>query len=514
MRPRALAAALVLVGGVLYGAAFPPHDASVCAWLALVPLLAVAARASARGAFLAGALYGAVFFAMTVPWVVRAVAAYFGTGTLPALALSAAICLLYVSGYVGLFAVAARRLLATGPWRALVAIPALWVTCELARATLLTGLPWELLGHSQWRGLALIQVADLGGVYALSFLVAAGNVGAYLALRALVRPGRRIAALDAVTPLAAVVLLVASAALYGEWRRAGEAARPDGPASVVALVQGNLPLAQSWRRVRAERNLVAYAGLSRRVIAEARPDLLVWPEYALSAYPESVPLLLPMLEGLARATTAGLVFGAPRIEAGRPGRRYFNSAYHLAPDGARSAYDKIRLVPFAEYRPVPWGEAIAAEAGREFGAGSQSTVFTTAIGRLGVLICYEVIFPDLARASVRAGAEVLLNLSNDGWLDSAGLGAGAQHLSIAVFRAVETRRYLARAASSGISGFVDPLGRPFALIEAGERGARAAEVRARRDLTFYVRYGDVFAGACVLVGLASLGATAVGRRGA
>jgi apolipoprotein N-acyltransferase len=510
MRNRVLAVALVLAGGVLYGAAFPPHECALAAWITLVPLLCVAAHATPRGAFLAGFGYGAALYAATVPWVLGAVRAYFDTGLVGALALSATICLLFVSGWVGLFAVGARVLLARGPWEALAAIPALWVAAEVARATLLSGLPWELLGHALWRQRTLIQAADLAGVYALSYVVAAVNVGVYLALRALARTEspRRLARVAA--PLAAALGMVAATAGYGAWRLAGEAKRAAAEAEpsvhgvLVALIQGIHPAPRMPAAI--ERQLIAYVRRSQETVAHAGPDLLVWPEYAVGAYPEANLAVLPALADLARRTTAGIVFGAPRAEPGAGGARYFNSAWHMGPEGRLAFYDKVRPVPFAEYRPRVPGEAVAAdETGADtFSAGETATVFASAAGRLGVLICYEVTFPGLARQLVRAGAEVLLNLSNDAWLDSAGLGAGAQHLSIAVFRAVETRRYLARASAAGISGFIDPTGRPFGLLATGTEGTTTGIVHARREITPYVRWGDTFAAACVALGIATL----------
>jgi len=502
---RVIDAALVVAGGALYTAAFPPHECGLSAWVALVPLLAVVARASPAGAFLAGAAYGATFFTGIVAWVVEAVASYFSTGLAGALAFRTAICVLYVSVYVGIFALAARHLLAGSPWRALVAIPALWVAYELARARLLTGLPWELLGYSQWRQTLLIQVADLGGVYVLSFVVAAVNVGIYLALRRLACSARPAALVRAAAPLAAALALVAATLVYGAITIGRESRRPAGSTAVLALAQGSLPTEWRWERTGAERSLLAYVALSRQAIAASRPDLLVWPEYAVTLYPDRDAVLLPALMPLAHGTAAGLVFGAPRIEGSPPHARYFNSAYHLAPDGTLASYDKLHLVPFAEYRPSALGEAVAAaEADSEFTAGTASTVLPSAAGRLGVLICYEVIFPELTRALVRGGAEVVLNIANDGWLDRAGLGASAQHLSMAVFRAVETRRYVARAASSGISGFIDPLGRPFALLAGGTRGVTTGEIEPRRELTPYTRWGDCFAAACIVLGIGAL----------
>jgi apolipoprotein N-acyltransferase len=481
-------------------------------WVALVPLLAVAARASAAGAFAAGVGYGLVLFAATVAWVVEAVAAYFASGIVGAVLFSAAICLLFVAVYVGLFAVAARALLRRGSWRALLAIPALWVTYEWARATLLTGLPWELLGHALWRRLALVQIADVTGVYGVSYVIAAVNVGLYLVLRATARTSHPKRLLRAAAPLATALAMVAAVATYGATRLAHEAGRPAGEPYVVAVAQANPTVRWEWQRADAERSLLAYARLSRQAIRERRPDLVIWPEYSVMLYPGEDPVLLPVIADLARGTRAGVVFGAPRAGGSSAERRYFNAAFHVAPDGTLSSSDKVHLVPFAEYRPWSIGEAIAADDDRSFSAGGGPTVLASDVGRLGTLICYEVIFPELARALVREGAEVLVNLSNDGWLDRAGLGAGAQHLSIAVFRAIETRRYLARAASTGISGFIDPAGRPFALLGEGQAGVTAGVIRPRTDLTLYCRFGDVFAAACALGGLGALGFTVRRKR--
>ncbi len=512
LRVRLLDAVLLIMGGILYTAAFPPYGCDLAAWVALVPLLAVAARATPRGAFAAGFVYGSIFFAGTVAWVVEAVAAYFASGLVAAIAFSSVICVLFVAGYVGCFAVAARALLrGRRRWRALVAIPALWVAYELARARLLTGLPWELLGHSQWRRIELIQIADVGGVYAVSYAIAAVNVGIYFALRGVARAATPRRLLRSMAPLAAAAALVAVYVGYGARAVERELARPAGPRAVVALAQANLPTVWEWRRANAERNLLAYATLTRGAIARSRPDLVVWPEYAVTLYPERDTMLMPALAALAHDTTAGLVFGAPRLAGDADGDRYFNAAYHLAPDGALAAYEKIRLVPFAEYKPPAIAQAFAGEADRQFSAGTRSTVFSTAIGRLGLLICYEVTFPELTRDLVRAGAEILINVSNDGWLDRAGLGASAQHLSIAVFRAVESRRFVARASSSGISGFIDPLGRQFALLGENRRGVTVGEIEPRDELTFYTRHGEVFALACVALG-ALLIAPALRRR--
>jgi apolipoprotein N-acyltransferase len=343
-------------------------------------------------------------------------------------------------------------------------------------------------------------------------VIAAVNVGIYLAARRLAYPEGPRALAVAAAPLAGALALVAATLGYGAWTLEREGRRAPGSMAALALAQGNLPGERRWERASAERGLLAYAALSRRAIRESRPDLLVWPEYAVTFYPDRDDTVRAALATLAGETGAGLVFGAPRIDGEPPAARYFNAAYHLDRDGTLAAYDKRHLVPLAEYRLLALGEAQAAEPGAEFTAGRSGTIFVTAAGRLGVLICYEVIFPELARELVRGGAEVLLNLANDGWLDAGGLGAGAQHLSITVFRAVETRRWVARAAGSGISGFIDPLGRPLGLIAAGTSGVTTAEIEPRRDLTVYTRVGDLFAIACALLALTACFPTGARRR--
>jgi apolipoprotein N-acyltransferase len=492
---------LVVGGGLIYAAAQPPRDWAVLAWVALVPLVLVAGRRTRGGAFVAGAVYGTVFFAAIVPWVVGAVRAYFETSFVAALAFGGAVCLLYVAVYIGLFAVAVREILARSRWLALLALPALWVGCELARARLLTGLPWGFLGHSQWTVPTLIQVADLGGAYLVSFVIAAVNVGIALALRDAATRGR----LAAVRPLAVALAAVAVVAVYGTARlRQIAASETATRAETVTLVQGKSVLATTWLRAASERALQLYSDLTRRAVA-AGPALVVWPEYAVPLYPETDARMAAVLRGLAAATPAGLVFGAPRLVGGRDGEQYRNAAYHLSPAGALDAYEKRRLVPFAEYQPLPLGPAIADADDRRFSAGKPAKPFATGVGRLGMLICYEVIYPSMVRDLVRAGAEVLVNVANDGWLDVSHLGATEQHLAIAVFRAVETRRYLVRAAATGISGFVDPTGRPYALLAAGMRGVTSGAIRPRRDVTVYTRAGDAFAIVGTLLGLAVLG---------
>lgn len=488
----------IVAGGLVYAAALPPHGWTALTWIALVPLLLAVRRYSVRTAYAAGALYGFTFFAASAPWLLGAVHAYFASSLLTAFLFFMAAGLLYIAAWVGVVGAGARILLASGRWTALLGIPALWVLHELGRTRVLTGLPWNLLAHAQWSSPALIQIADVTGAYGVSFLIVLVNVAIVLAIRDVryVSPGRALA------PLGAAAMLVGAVVLYGHARLAAVPADgASGPPRTVAIAQGNTPLVTTWQRAASDRALLLYGDLTRHAVA-SHPDLVVWPEYALPLYPEGDPRILPLLASLAAGVPGGLVFGAPRmIGAGAGGDHYRNAAYHVARDGAVATYDKRHLVPFAEYQPLAFGPTLAAAEDRVFSAGGPSTPFATASGRLGMTICYEVIYPALVADLVRSGAEILVNVSNDGWLDLAGLGAAEQHLAIAVFRAVETRRYLARAATTGISGFVDPVGRPYALLAAGTRGVTTGVVVPRTDRTLYVRSHDAFAFACVVLGL-------------
>jgi apolipoprotein N-acyltransferase len=281
----------------------------------------------------------------------------------------------------------------------------------------------------------------------------------------------------------------------------------------IALIQGKVPQAQRWKRVHYASTLFRYATLTRHGTANTQPDLVVWPEFAVGFYLDREPPLYGQLGQLTKALDVPLLLGAPRVEKTRAGERYYNSAYLLAPGGTvLDVYDKIRLLPFAEYRPLALPSLVphTPEHPGDFAAGSRSTIFSLPQGKFGVLICYEATYPSLARHLARGGAQFLVNISNDMWL--AGEAAAAQHFSMAVFRAVENRRPLARVATAGIAGFVDPLGRVSQLSAASEN-AVLGDLIPRQDLSVYTRYGDWFVVACGVWALGALLLTRCPRQG-
>ncbi len=487
IRPLALSA---LSGGLL-AAAFPgTGDQGWLAFGALVPLLMAIEGSSWRRAGELGFVAGLVFWLVTIPWVAGTMVRYGGLPwTLAGLILLALVG--YLALYWGAFcAILARRPLRSRAFSVVVAA-SVWVALEFLRTYLLTGFPWNLLGYSQHRNLPLIQVAAVTGVYGVSFVVMAANVAlAWTLLRW--RNWR-----ECLPPLGMAGLLLTGAVGYGWLWPMPEATSPSLP---VALVQGNIDQGVKWDPAWQGRTLRIYRELTLEAVRE-RPELIVWPEAA-------VPFLLredprrSRIESLAREAGASLLLGAPDRQAGQPR----NTAFLFGPDGQMlGRYDKRHLVPFGEYVPLRkllfFVDPLAGGAIGEFAPGREATVFSTSIGRFGVIICYEAIFPDEVRNFFLGGADFLVNITNDAWFGRS--AAPAQHLAMAAFRAIENRTYLLRAANTGISAIVAPDGRIVQASRLFTPAVLSATIVPRRGISFYTRHGDLFAWGTVAVALAA-----------
>src|SRR5204863_6816022 len=306
---------------------------------------------------------------------------------------------------------------------------------------------------------------------------------------------------------AACAALAGPAAIIGSVWLVGAAYALRGPdggfaAQPVAIVQTGVAPAFQWTRGYAEQQLLAHIRATD-ALPEHGPALIVWPENALTLYLENEPLVARQLARLAVRHRADLLFGGPRYADGHT----FNSARLLRASGESGGYyDKQRLVLFAESGPLaaPPPEA-TSESPRAFTAGTLPGILPSFVP-LGVSICHEILYPELITRAVHAGADVLVNIANDGWLDGGYGVASRQHFAMAVFRAVESRRYLVRAATTGVSGMIDPYGHVEATLGPGEVGVLTAPVAGRGGLTPYVRVGDAFAFACVLAAVGALAA--------
>jgi apolipoprotein N-acyltransferase len=522
------------LSGLLLVTCFPKIHLRGLVWVACLPLLvALASETRLKRSFVLGYACGAVFFAGSCYWFLIVMELY---GHLaPALAVVVLVLFVIVdSVFFGAFGLAvgwaARR---SAGW-ALAASPFLWVAMELARTYLITGFPWNLLGYAV-QASGLRQSASVTGVYGLSFLaVATSALLAWVLLSGAVRekfePGSRISSLaSSAAPFAAllgwIVLL-----LLAQWRFAPPPEAKGRGRALALLVQPNVPLDDNamdawvpWRDPTQLQNLVQFSesaveqfsptqrieSLRSKTQGSAAPQienrksaienpspptLLIWAENPAPFFFTRDPIFRNAVENMARETHAFVVVNTI-VPLDTQGQEITNTAITVDPEGREvSRYDKIHLVPFGEY--VPWWalpglvHKITPEVG-DFVAGSSYPVTRSPGGGIGVFICYEAIIPQLARKLVANGADVLVNISNDGWYgDSA---AAPQHLEMARLRAIENRRYLLRATNNGLTTVIDPYGRVLEELPRYQRMVMPAHFDYVTWRTFYSAHGDVFA---------------------
>jgi apolipoprotein N-acyltransferase len=492
-----------ITAALLLTAAFPKIGLDWLAWVALAPLLWALNSVSPGEAFRRGIIFGIAHFLSLLYWLVPTMVKY---GHLP-LYLSIAILFLFATilslVFVGPmtwgFALAGQT-----PARALVLFPVFWVAADFLRSFLFTGFPWELLGYSQYRRLHLIQIVDIVGVYGLSGLVAFTNAALLLGYLAVTgRPwcGKPVRGRFALAGAAAAIAMVGLTWIYGEVRIAQvDRMAAEAPKARVAVIQGNIEQAQKWDPAFQKAAIAKYLRLSLSTLGK-RPELIVWPESAAPFYflAEGPPTRMVM-QGIAEAATYFLI-GAPAFEMRGEKADYYNSAYLVGPrTEVLGRYDKAHLVPYGEYTPfkeyLPFLGKIVEHVG-DFKPGEKGKTLEWMGRKLGIQICYEIIFPELSRAQVQNGARLLITITNDAWYEKT---AGPyQHFSLAVLRAVENRRVVARAANTGISGFIDPAGRPLDLTPLMEEAAVVRELPLPDTLTLYTRWGDVWAWVCLIV---------------
>lgn len=482
-----------VASGLLLSAAFPKFDGFPLAWIALVPLLGVLPQASPAGAFRLGFLAGLVHFTTSLYWIVHVVQHYGGLPLPVALSALGLLCA-YLALYPAVFSWLARHWLDRPSGWAWGLAPA-WVCLEWIRAHLLTGFPWNLLGYSQGPFLTLIQMADMTGVYGVSWLLVQTNVAVALLLRT-----------SKVRPLLIASLCIAISLGYGSWRLQQVDSPPHaGDGFRVGLVQGNIDQSVKWDPAYQKKTLDTYERLSRGLVRQDRPDLVVWPETAAPFFYQIEAGPTARLHQIVENLGTPLLVGIPGIVRTDGTAKLQNQALLLEPSrGLTGRYSKRHLVPFGEYVPLKkvlfFVEKLVAAAG-DFQPGGGPAALLLGRHVLGVLICYEAIFPELAREEVRNGATMLVNITNDAWFDHS--SAPYQHKEMARWRAVEFRVPMVRCANTGISAVFAPSGKTVASLPLGRRGTVSALVYPARTPTLYARLGDLFAWICVLTTAAS-----------
>lgn len=490
---------LSLLSGLLLILSFPNFNLWFLAWFALVPLFFAIENQGPFKAFLIAYLTGVLFFLGTIYWLIHV--------TLPGMVFS----VLYLALYFGIFGL----VLTPSPKPqapSLFLAPAAWTALEWLRSNGTFGFGWVLLGHSQSQNLPIIQISDYTGAYGVSFLIIAVNSAIFLTIRNFNK--RKASAL----PVLLVGFLVFISLAYGYLRLnnifTGERLK-------VSVVQGNIPQEVKWNDAFREEIINRYEALTRKA-AENKPDLIIWPETSVPGFLESEKDLFERVKGLVISIDTPLLVGTVREKKGSNGVNYYNSAILFSNDGRiLDIYDKVHLVPFGEYipfkkalsfvekfAPVPIGDCSAGRVYKVFSFFIERGVKDKDVNwkllkkvKFSSLICFEDIFPGLTREFVKNGAGFLVNITNDAWYKKS--SAPYQHAQNSVFRAVENRTNIIRAANTGASCYIDQKGRIAGLIETKKDGIFVAgfkshEIVLSRIRTFYTTYGDVFAYLCII----------------
>jgi apolipoprotein N-acyltransferase len=504
---------LMLLSAVLQVLIFPLPGVYILSWLAIAPLIVALLRARPAGelevagavrlqpaspwqGFLLGYVCGILWYAGTCYWIFDTMRQYGGLNEPMAVLVLFLFCC-YLGLYHGFFGLLVSLLAEPRDYRrALVASPFLWVAVELAR-TRITGFPWELLGISQVDNIALSRIAAWTGVYGISFEIVLVNVA--LAAAFLVPRPKRGAMLAAA--LAAAAVLQAGRLVEAPIAKADRAA---------LLVQQNIPVSAEWNPVYFQQTLSDLTNLTEQTVANspaAKIGLVVWPESPAPFFTND-PRVRGAVGEMAHKTNAWAVTGTIGSNSPTPNSdgAIFNSAALVSPNGEwKARYDKVHLVPFGEYLPFPsifsFAGGLTKEVG-QFEHGTSRAPLDAGGQELGVFICYESVFPDDVRQFAANGAQVFVNISNDGWYGDS--GAYAQHLNQTRMRAIENNRWLLSTTDTGVTASIDPWGRVVARIPRKERTTLVAPYALTSVTTFYTRNGDWFAYGCAIISIAVL----------
>ena len=458
--------------------AFPGFDLAWLAAVALAPLLvAVAREPRPWRRFLLGWACGIVYWFGVCHWIQFTLAVHGGMGDATGWAVFTLFAL--TKGlHMAVFALLAGFII--GRWWATPAVAALWVAVESTHGFF--GFAWLALGNAGIDMSLPMRLAPFTGVYGVSFVFV--MMSAALALRLLGRPRLELAWM-------AALLFLPLLPPLPDAQHGREAA---------LLVQPNLSETEEWTTEsvgRAARAMAEDTARAAAIEGAHPPSIVVWPEVPAPFFYDEDPGFRAVVADLARSTHADLLMGTvARTPSGAP----LNSATLVSPEGFRvSRYDKVNLVPFGEFVPWPLGaltEKVSKEAG-DFAAGRGIVVSPVGDRKIGVFICYESVFPNFVRRFAASGAQVLFNISNDGWFGKT--AARWQHLEIVRMRAAENRRWILRAANDGITAAIDPSGRVRATLPLFAEATSSVRFSYETGQTFYTRHGDWFAVLCALL---------------
>jgi apolipoprotein N-acyltransferase len=480
------------LSGFLLALAFPGVNFYPIAFVGLVPLLVYIKELRKKERFYAGLIAGFVHYLILIHWFLPTMLTY---GKLNIIIAGSALILLclYFAVYFAFFSL----ILGFFKYNSLLMpflAACLWVALEYLRTYIFTGLPWGITGYSQYLNNYFIQIADITGIYGISFFIILINALVAVIIINLKKDNKKVL-------LSGLYILIVFIGIfsYGITRNNKIDTYIDSADHAkIAVVQGNIRQDVKWDTRYINDTLNKYFGLSEKASKEM-PDLIIWPETALPFYYGFSKKLSDQVDICVRKAKTNFLIGSPAFKRTKTGTEYYNRAYLLNKFSIETGkYDKIHLVPFGEY--VPLGKYLSflgkltAQAG-DFTQGEYNTKpLEFGDSQSGVLICFEILFPSLSSSFVQKGADFLITITNDAWFGDS--SAAEQNFSTTIFRAIENRRSVARAANTGISGFVSPNGRVYEKSELFVEASLVHELPILKIKSFYTIFGDVFAILC------------------
>ncbi len=483
---------LCLLSALILASLYIGLPAGLLAFIALIPFFHGLFSADKKDSFLLGFLWGLAFFAPVLWWIAPTIFTY---GKLPLWAAWLVFALLacYLAMYPALWARLARKLVRDWRYMSVIDIMALasmWMLMEVAKAYILSGFPWASLAYSLCKYPLLIQSADIWGPYGLGFIIVVFN----LILWQLMLPRRHQSLREGagkrlIWSMALLCCLASALLFYGRHCLY----MTDRGTARVAAIQGSFDQSVKWDPAYRRATLSRYSDLTRQAKAEF-PDLMlaVWPETAIPFYFQEDSDFRNQVTSLAQKFEISILLGSPSYFYDVSGHlHYRNSAFLVGPDGdIRGRYDKQHLVPFGEYMPwgrlTSWAKGLLPTAGN-FTPGTSSAPLNSNPFRIGVMICFESIFPRIARKEVAENANLLAVITNDAWFGKT--SAPWQHADMAIFRAVETRRWIVRAANTGVSRIISPTGQVISQTGIFQPGFITGRVSLNNRQTFFVVHG-------------------------
>jgi apolipoprotein N-acyltransferase len=488
-----------VASGILVVLAFPAFDIYLIAWVALIPLLLSLRNKNAKKAFVSGFVFGITYFFGTLTWIYYSIHHYGGITFFTSILIVLLLCC-YLSLYPAAFSYLFSSMIKKTHLPALFVAPVLWVVLEFIRSYALSGFPWSSIGYSQYRFLSMIQISDITGIYGVSFLIVAVNgalVDMFISKNRL-QEKPLFPLFYTVVGVFSLFLLLLFAVGYGNWRIGQD--RTDNILKA-SIIQGNIEQDQKWDPAFQKDVFDIYKNLSLEASLTS-PDLIVWPETSVPFYFEKDTQNTKKMIEFQRGLGAHLLFGTILIKEQSQGKTLLaNSAVLLDREGkTKYKYDKIHLVPFGEYVPLRsilfFIDKFVFGIG-DYIPGNQYVLAETAFGNFATLICYEMIFPGLVRKFYTIGGDFIVTITNDAWF---GRTSGPyQHFSMAVFRAIENRKPVIRAANTGISGFIDSNGKILLHSSLFQRKALSYKIKTDKTLTFYTKFGDLFSFMCIIL---------------